>query len=66
MYAGALCFLAAIPLALGSYWAFVPFAAMVPFLLWRILDEERLLHAQLAGYAGYQKRVRCRLLSRLW
>jgi protein-S-isoprenylcysteine O-methyltransferase Ste14 len=28
------------PLALGSYWGFLALAAMMPFLLWRPLDEE--------------------------
>lgn len=31
------------PLALASYWGFVPLAALAPFVLWRLLDEERIL-----------------------
>jgi hypothetical protein len=31
---------------------------MMPFLIWRLLDEERLLARDLAGYTDYQSRVR--------
>jgi protein-S-isoprenylcysteine O-methyltransferase Ste14 len=66
MYASAVPLLLGIPLALGSYWGLLPFAATIPFLLWRILDEERLLAGQLPGYAEYQRKVRFRLLPRIW
>jgi protein-S-isoprenylcysteine O-methyltransferase Ste14 len=66
MYASALLLLLGTPLALGSYWGFVPVAAMLPFLLWRILDEEHLLAGQLPGYADYQGKVRYRLLPWVW
>src|SRR5262245_11367204 len=54
------------PLALGSYWGLVPIAAMIPFLIWRLLDEERLLANDVAGYTEYQKRVRYRLVPFVW
>ena len=66
MYASALLYLVGMPLALGSYWGLVPLAAMMPFLIWRLLDEERLLAKDLAGYTEYQKRVRHRLVPFLW
>ena len=50
------------PLALGSYWALVPVAVTMPFLIWRLLDEERFLARELPGYIDYQHRVRYRLL----
>ena len=34
---------------------------MMPFLIWRLFDEERLLARNLPGYTEYQKRVRHRL-----
>jgi protein-S-isoprenylcysteine O-methyltransferase Ste14 len=43
MYVSASLYLLGTPLALGSYWGFVPIAAMMPFLIWRLLDEERFL-----------------------
>jgi protein-S-isoprenylcysteine O-methyltransferase Ste14 len=66
MYAGGFLYLAATPLALGSYWGLVPIAAMTPFLIWRLLDEERMLAANLSGYAEYQRRVRYRLVPFVW
>jgi protein-S-isoprenylcysteine O-methyltransferase Ste14 len=39
---------------------------MVPFLIWRLLDEERFLAANLPGYSEYQKRVRHRFIPFVW
>jgi protein-S-isoprenylcysteine O-methyltransferase Ste14 len=61
-YAGALLYLLGIPLALGSWWGLFVFAAMVPFLIWRLFDEETLLARDLPGYAEYRNRVRWRLI----
>src|SRR5262245_14053226 len=66
MYASGSLYLVGTPLALGSYWGLVPIAAMMPFLIWRLLDEERLLAKDLAGYTEYQKRVRHRLVPFVW
>jgi protein-S-isoprenylcysteine O-methyltransferase Ste14 len=66
MYASSLLYLLGTPLALGSYWGFVPVAAMLPLLVWRLLDEERLLARNLPGYTDYQQRVRRRLVPFVW
>ena len=66
MYASASLYLLGTPLALGSYWALVPIVVMIPFLIWRLFDEERLLARELPGYKEYQKRVRHRLLPFVW
>ena len=66
MYASASLYLLGTPLALDSYWGFVPIAAMMPFLIWRLYDEERFLASNLPGYSEYQKRVRHRLLPFMW
>ena len=66
MYASASLYLLGTPLALGSYWGLVPFVAMLPFLVWRLVDEERLLATSLPGYADYRKRVRYRLVPFVW
>jgi hypothetical protein len=47
MYASASLYLLGTPLALGSYWGLVAVVATVPFLIWRLVDEERLLASQL-------------------
>jgi protein-S-isoprenylcysteine O-methyltransferase Ste14 len=66
MYASGLVYVVGTPLALGSYWGFLALAFMLPFLLWRLVDEERLLARDLPGYADYQKKVRYRLVPFLW
>jgi protein-S-isoprenylcysteine O-methyltransferase Ste14 len=66
MYANGLLYLVGTPVALGSYWGLVPFAAMLPFLIWRLLDEERFLAANLPGYIEYQQKVRHRLVPQIW
>jgi protein-S-isoprenylcysteine O-methyltransferase Ste14 len=66
MYASGSLYLFGTPLALGSYWAFVPIVAMMPFLIWRLLDEERFLSRTLPGYAEYRKAVPYRLVPFVW
>lgn len=66
MYASAMLYLVGTPLALGSYWGFVPFAAMLPVLIWRLFDEERMLANDLPGYKDYQRKVPHRLLPFIW
>ena len=66
MYASAFLYLLGTPLALGSYWGLVPLVALMPFLIWRLLDEERFLARDLPGYAEYQRRVRYRLVPFVW
>jgi protein-S-isoprenylcysteine O-methyltransferase Ste14 len=66
MYASASLYILGTPLALGSLWAFVPVGVMIPFLIWRMFDEERFLAQNLPGYVDYQKRVRHRVIPFLW
>ena len=66
MYAGALVLLAGIPIALGSWWGLLVLIAMLPALIWRLLDEEKFLVKNLPGYIEYQKEVRYRLIPLLW
>lgn len=66
MYSGTLLFTLASPLALGSLWGFVPILLVIPMLVWRILDEEKLLNAELPGYLDYANRLRYRLVPCVW
>jgi protein-S-isoprenylcysteine O-methyltransferase Ste14 len=66
MYASALLYVVGTPLALGSSWGLLAVAAFMPFLIWRLLDEERFLARNLPGYAEYQRRVRHRLVPFVW
>jgi protein-S-isoprenylcysteine O-methyltransferase Ste14 len=66
MYASALLYLVGTPLALASFWGLLPLAAMMPFLIWRLRDEESFLAGNLSGYTEYQKKVRYRLIPFIW
>src|SRR5580704_7401440 len=66
MYAGALVMLLGIPIALGSSWGLLVIVAMMPALIWRLLDEEKFLSRNLPGYLEYQQRVRYRLIPLVW
>jgi protein-S-isoprenylcysteine O-methyltransferase Ste14 len=66
MYASGALYVLGTPLALGSYWGFVVIAVIMPFLLWRLLDEERILTRDLPGYKDYRQRVRHRLVPMVW
>jgi protein-S-isoprenylcysteine O-methyltransferase Ste14 len=66
MYAGGLIYLLGMPIALGSYWGLLVFVAMVPALIWRLVDEEKFLVRNLPGYVEYQARVRWRLIPKVF
>ncbi|MGH6737480.1 MAG: methyltransferase family protein [Bradyrhizobium sp.] len=66
MYATALVMLLGIPLSLGSWWGVLIIAAIIPALIWRLLDEEQFLARNLPGYVEYQAKVRYRLLPLIW
>jgi protein-S-isoprenylcysteine O-methyltransferase Ste14 len=65
-YVGDLFLVIGTPLALGSWWALVFIALTIPALVWRILDEEKLLKKDLPGYIEYTQKVRYRLVPYLW
>jgi protein-S-isoprenylcysteine O-methyltransferase Ste14 len=66
MYAAGTLMLGGLPLGLGSWWGLVPFAAILPALGWRLLDEERVLLRDLPGYDDYSRSVRWRLIPLIW
>ena len=66
MYSGALVMLLGMPIALGSWWGVLVVVAMLPALIWRLLEEEKFLAENLAGYVAYQDSVRYRLLPWVW
>jgi len=66
MYVGVLIMIIGIPLALGSWWGLAIVALELPVLLWRILDEEKLLKNTLPGYTEYTQKVQHRLVPYLW
>ena len=66
MYATALLMLLGIPLALASWWGVAVLLGLLPVLAWRLIDEERVLLRDLAGYAEYRAKVRSRLIPYVW
>ena len=66
MYSGALIMLAGVPLALGSWWGLAVVVLMALVIIWRLLDEEKFLAANLPGYPEYQDQVRYRLVPLVW
>ena len=61
MYVGDLVLVVGTPLALGSWWSLLALVVITPALIWRILDEEKLLRSELSGYTKYAQHVRYRL-----
>jgi protein-S-isoprenylcysteine O-methyltransferase Ste14 len=66
MYVGAVIMVLGVPLALGSYWGLVFMLIIIPVLMLRILDEEKLLRRELDGYNAYARDVRYRLVPGIW
>jgi protein-S-isoprenylcysteine O-methyltransferase Ste14 len=66
MYAFAIWLFAGIPLALGSWWPVAIVVVVLPVLIWRLTDEERVLQRDLPGYAEYVRRVPYRLVPGVW
>jgi protein-S-isoprenylcysteine O-methyltransferase Ste14 len=53
MYTGVIVMYLASPVALGSYWALLPAALVIPLLIARIYNEEPVLLRDLPGYKEY-------------
>jgi protein-S-isoprenylcysteine O-methyltransferase Ste14 len=66
MYVGSVIMMVGIPVALGSYWGLLLVIPGVVMVVFRILDEEKLLTQELAGYREYAQRVCYRLVPHVW
>lgn len=66
MYSAALLMLLGIPIALASWWGILVLLSLLPFLAWRLIDEEQMLLHNLDGYAEYRCKVRYRLIPYVW
>jgi protein-S-isoprenylcysteine O-methyltransferase Ste14 len=66
MYFGALIAMVGTPLALGSYWGLVVLIPGIVVLVFRILDEEKVLRQELDGYRDYTDKVHARLVPYVW
>ena len=66
MYFGMLIMFIPTPVALGSYWGLIPVATIPLALIFRILNEEKVLSRDLPGYWEYCQKTKYRLIPFLW
>ncbi len=66
MYLGSVVLWMFTPLAMGSWVALPAFALLIPFHAIRLLNEEKLLRAELAGYGEYCRKTRYHLIPFVW
>lgn len=66
MYLASVLMFLSIPLVMGSWYALIPFAFYPVLMVVRILDEEKLLTAELSGYDEYKKKVKYRMIPFIW
>ena len=66
MYSVTLSLFLSMPLVLGSLIAFVIFLVYPLLIVKRILDEEKLLCKELAGYEEYCQKIKYRLIPYIW
>ena len=66
MYFGVLVMFLPTPIALGSYWGLLPLTVLPVALVLRILNEEKVLTANLPGYKKYCRKTRFRLIPFIW
>jgi protein-S-isoprenylcysteine O-methyltransferase Ste14 len=66
MYVAAVVMAVGVPLALGSWWGLLAVIGLIATLVWRIIDEEKLLRSDLVGYTEYTHHVRYRLVPFIW
>ena len=66
MYLASVLMFLSIPLVMGSWSALIPFAFYPVLMVVRILDEEKLLSAELSGYEEYKRKVKYRMIPFIW
>jgi protein-S-isoprenylcysteine O-methyltransferase Ste14 len=66
MYIGVLIMYMPTPLALGSYWGLIPMAFLPVALVFRILNEEKVLKENFGDYKEYCKKTKYRLVPYIW
>ncbi len=65
-YLGSIVYELAVPILLGSWWAYIASGLGAILLILRTVLEDRLLRAELPGYVDYARQVRHRLLPGIW
>jgi len=66
MYLAAMVIYGCSPIALGSWWALLAVIPLPVLFIFRILNEEKTLMKNLAGYNEYIRKVKYRLIPFIW
>lgn len=66
MYTATILMFLAMPLVMGSWWAFLVMIPYVLAIVARIKDEETLLTKELERYQEYKEKVRWKLIPYIW
>ena len=66
MYLATLLMFLPMPLILGSFFGLIPFALYPVLIVFRIMNEEKVLSAGLDGYTEYKSKVKYRLIPFIW
>jgi protein-S-isoprenylcysteine O-methyltransferase Ste14 len=66
MYSGVVLSSVFLPLALGSWWVYLPSLLLAALFAWRTAREDRTLHEELPGYAEYATQTPYRLIPGIW
>jgi protein-S-isoprenylcysteine O-methyltransferase Ste14 len=66
MYLGLFLLGAALPLALGSFWALIPGSLFSLTFIYRTAQEDSFLSSNLPGYEDYMQRTQNRLIPGIW
>ena len=66
MYTATILMFLAMPLVMGSWWAFLVMIPYVLAIVTRIKDEEMLLTKELEGFQEYKEKVRWKLIPYIW
>jgi protein-S-isoprenylcysteine O-methyltransferase Ste14 len=66
MYIGAGILMTVLPMALGSFYALIPTAFIIVYVIIRTYLEDKTLHNELEGYAEYAQKTKFRLIPGIW
>ena len=66
MYTATIAMFLAMPLVMGSWWAFLVMIPYVLAIVTRIKDEEMLLTKELEGYQEYKDKIKWKLIPYIW
>lgn len=66
MYSSFMVMMIGLPLALGSYYSFIPSLLVCLSIVFRTVKEDETLQKELSGYKAYTKKTRYKLIPGIW